>query len=758
MEVVSPNVGDQSQDSVNRRLKKAQVERQLASSRPLGPNGEGWPTRIRSLGRHQKGLPIEIFEMIGALLPRDSVQNMRLVNQEFEEKISRFTFKSVVVPFEPKIYGTITTQPSEVPGATPRQTDRLGHFLEPTYNATNHVRDGMRVFEEWGPLIKRFALTFEATEDSLAELPWKMKFENIKSFWGSYNWPHPHYTRFENVEILEQKADEIQQMTTAFSKLKGLRELGLSVLSCLGWLAGRDISDRARLLRAKPVIFGSQYLLPDQDRRESLEKWQRITESQAKASERSQRGHDEGPPDSSRADAILQTLVHMRRDDPSTPKTPPLIFEGKNIEYTDEAPMLHGNVEEVTEFHNIVSWTPMDPEGAVVPIGLSIGQEEWLMEIQWAQSAFLCSWTLAILDNPIIFHSLHTLNIANLSSTYLTALQRDDLWQTFSGLETLIVLVSPDWRHVYKHDQGHVTTELINPSAAQGHFYDLLSKIIRINKSIRTLKVGYVGGGEHATGMFARNQNILPSPLMREPCPKWGPTIEDNTIHLPQIEHLNLTNCWITPLALKDLFARNAGSQNSRLKSATFDSVSLTAHHVKATPTNVDDLFDAPPHTRWLYADPTPGSWSDVINTITPHPDISHARRTYDLVLHGDEIPSYSTRSTTLDSFVFNSCGYVRLPNHHDFDQSSLPTTTTVPRPACLDKRYQSLAGCMLSGAADPLLGTIVPAAKEGEQACLWGMWGMEFGWGEREERLWNREDGVMHQGGTGRFSGVIRR
>jgi len=36
---------------------------------------------------------------------------MRLVNKEFEEKVSEYLFRVVVVPFKPEIYG-ITPEPS----------------------------------------------------------------------------------------------------------------------------------------------------------------------------------------------------------------------------------------------------------------------------------------------------------------------------------------------------------------------------------------------------------------------------------------------------------------------------------------------------------------------------------------------------------------------------------------------------------------------------------------------------------------------
>jgi hypothetical protein len=50
-------------------------------------------------------LPVEIFTLIIDHLPRSSIQNLRLVNKEFDLKVSEALFKVVVVPFRPEIYG-----------------------------------------------------------------------------------------------------------------------------------------------------------------------------------------------------------------------------------------------------------------------------------------------------------------------------------------------------------------------------------------------------------------------------------------------------------------------------------------------------------------------------------------------------------------------------------------------------------------------------------------------------------------------------
>lgn len=82
-----------------------------------------WPAQL---------LPVEIFTLIINHLPRSSIQNLRLVNKEFDQKVSEVLFKVVVVPFRPEIYGI-------TPEATPTNDGAQGSVM---------LQDkGMRVFQ-----------------------------------------------------------------------------------------------------------------------------------------------------------------------------------------------------------------------------------------------------------------------------------------------------------------------------------------------------------------------------------------------------------------------------------------------------------------------------------------------------------------------------------------------------------------------------------------------------------------------------------
>ncbi len=77
-------------------------------------------------------LPVEIYTLIINYLPRSSIQNLRLVNKEFDRKVVEVLFKVVVVPFRPEIYGI-------TPETTPTNDGPQGSVM---------LQDkGMRVFQ-----------------------------------------------------------------------------------------------------------------------------------------------------------------------------------------------------------------------------------------------------------------------------------------------------------------------------------------------------------------------------------------------------------------------------------------------------------------------------------------------------------------------------------------------------------------------------------------------------------------------------------
>ena len=139
---------------------------------PLGSDRLGWP---------KDSLPLEVFHNIAGHLSRDDLLQMRMVNSEFERKTSNTVFHTVVVPFRPEIYGMMI---HDVPaldtgidikdkGKAKGRPDTnhpgptlLNSFLE-RYKPVEQektVHDGMKVFQAWGPHIRKFAMAFDVEE------------------------------------------------------------------------------------------------------------------------------------------------------------------------------------------------------------------------------------------------------------------------------------------------------------------------------------------------------------------------------------------------------------------------------------------------------------------------------------------------------------------------------------------------------------------------------------------------------------------
>lgn len=88
-----------------------------------------WPQGVDDNGVGTPLLPVEIYESIAKYLSRTDVQNMRLVNHEFDNKICQVLFKVVVVPFRSEIYGIATdTENALVPNSVMLQDQGMRVF------------------------------------------------------------------------------------------------------------------------------------------------------------------------------------------------------------------------------------------------------------------------------------------------------------------------------------------------------------------------------------------------------------------------------------------------------------------------------------------------------------------------------------------------------------------------------------------------------------------------------------------------------
>ena len=158
-------------------------------------------------------------------------------------------------------------------------------------------------------------------------------------------------------------------------------------------------------------------------------------------------------------------------------------------------------------------------------------------------------------------------------------------------------------------------------------------------------------------------------------------------------------------------------------------------------------------HQTLLTARPREGSWVEIIDTITPGPNLRD---------FGSEFSqSDEERTTSLKTIEFISCGYARLP-YASFDQGALEDFNVAAVAAArrradpiFTKRAQTLLPSMLCSKW-PLLGEIIQETSAEELATLYAGWNLEAGWKDGDEAKAAQFDGLL-PGGTGRFTGVVR-
>ncbi|KAF7856137.1 uncharacterized protein EAF02_011396 [Botrytis sinoallii] len=787
-------------------------------------------------------VPVEIFNLIIMNLPRSSIHSMRLVNHEFEANVSEYLFKYVVVPFRPEIYG-IASEPS-------------------TSHSSILLQDkGMRIFQGFGRHIRHFAMSFEVDIAKLIKPPIKHDHDTITTFWGSYKWPFQEYNRYAQLEGLEQKADETRTMTKAFQFIVAAEELGLSIDGGLGWLAGPDVNHKVAQRGDKPAVFGStrfkpepepepkQNMRPNQitspfrtellnDTRSLL---QRVFQESVFGSDQTNQSLDQSLSNGGPANARTQVRQAGVPNAPSIPYAdfeegiarilgnhfgtgnPAVDDEDDDDERlnTEDRVSTDGEDERDGQSEGIVSNNApgrsrfngapgrkrksTSKSHCLKPNELTGAQKEMLLELEWAQRAFMQTFTIAVIDSPVTFTGVKKLTIARLPNRHLPNLVRDDFWDSLPNLLELSLGIIPDWRELVKLPTSWVQDIKLRPSKAVIGVFQLLSKQISRRQQIESLHFEWVGGGEYAPGLFCRNQHILAAPIVSDSMSMVSRKGEKEVLSLPYIKNLSLKNCWLSP----HMFTRFVKDlKQCSLQSLTLDSVSLTAfirpgqhpmpranhqqnalaqamavdmaanmgfannHHLAAHaalfPPNMAALppflAAAPPATQlpavmtnsnaqpaWL-DEPRNGSWAQVIDTLTPGNRLADLRHAKEL---GAE-PQPRTKSS-LKQLVFKSCGYARLPL--EFNQSAIHEGGGEQRgsvPAGVTKRINDYESIMMKP-GDSLLASITNAMSDLEVEILQNAWNMTLGWGNLPLQLTTEanHDGIL-RAGFGRFNGSI--
>lgn len=560
-------------------------------------------SKQESTGRPEWKLPVELVELIARYLNRDDIKSLRMVSKELNYYISQVIFQTVVVPFNTEIYGMLAQgQKPDTKGKKRAEHMSSGYSWKNTNGDEVYNGHGLDVFKGFGKHILKYGMSFEVNEESLAQPPVKSLTEKKTSFWGDYDWPFEEYRRFDDVAGLESAADETPRMKIAFSELTKVKELALSVDSGLGWLNGPDRSIRARIVRNQPAVFGTSDSVPDRRAQAQQELWDQIEARHVAA------GEDVKLATLYRLDAPVslsetEKLRMLAEEQPEKPYLHSYLIQEATPHETNDLPV-------PTSFDDPVvvdlftlkptysssgilftSTTPPTDAGhimsPVIPAELTKAQKEWLLETEWAQRAFISSYMLSIIDNPITFTPVHTLNLSRISDRYLPMLHRADFWDALPNLKDLTIKAIPGWRNVTKDEAGFVETRRISPVHGLNAFCDLLSDHVAHRTGIRNLTLGWIGGGEHAEGLHARNKLLLPAPIIFSNLRNDTRTanigdvteLEPDRLHetllrFPHVEQLTLNNGWITPAALLKFVKLH---DDLSLKHLCLDSISLTA-------------------------------------------------------------------------------------------------------------------------------------------------------------------------------------
>lgn len=762
---------------------------------------------------------------VGRFLSSLDIGNLRLTCQRLSQVLAPIQYRNIVVDFGTDLF-------SSSPGV--EWDTRTGSL------------PANSMLERYGPNINRFGISFEYDLHGLCTAKPKVIEKEQSAWFGEFTWPTEHYPRFSALQKLEDLVDHNKPLLKeAFKHVTQASQLGLCIDSGHGWLEGPDMSDLAlfnRRANGGCRVFGKTFKTEDAltaRMRDEYFKWAQentldettkyMTEKRERCvmagrelqylkdlkirdmqsfeaqSQQFDRDHHThvGHHDTVIVHTDLQLSRDRRRPRPRGRQMQwPLIFNGYNL-----AAAVGGHCTYIQD-------KTANPQSApLLPGGLTEAQAQWLLETVWAQRSFLSAYTTAIISNKRQFEAIHTLRVSKLSSGLLPSLAQAEFWKSLPGLERLEILVSPDWRqeHVVG-DRLHSTNMPIPPTKAAQKFSDFLRRYVANIESLLSLSIGYVGGGEHAVGMFARNQHVLPAPIAdntHEWLHRGKDRPMDRLTKFDHIRHLEFHNCWFSPWMLKDFMK---ASRDTSLHSLTLDSVSML---LCSFPIVNDPPLGHPPsdhmethlnaHSRphWMWEVlPDNATWCHVLECITP--GATMRERKYEagfreikadgeVLTEPEDKPKRKFRGH-IQSITLKSCGYVKITAPEDrygllqrmfgfiqpprtsdealekrrarFYRSWNPASDalvlwtsggTHREPDHHDNSLVMMSTLSPSGTPWPWLGTLTQQVSVTEKRVLEDAWGMTFGWADNLDRWAAVEDGFL-EGGTGRFSGVIRK
>ncbi|KAL1999254.1 hypothetical protein VTN02DRAFT_4818 [Thermoascus thermophilus] len=768
----------------------------------------GWPPNV---------IPEDLFLCISDFLSREDIGRMRLVNHEFSAKLASAMFRSVVVPFGPDMYSL--SQEVPVPG-TESGDDSTSLPSGPFEKYGDLIRKVGISFEvdevtlrnlptkqkmettttSWGTYswpkaeYQRYC-QLQMIEDTAHEVVrMKKAFGNLKnvtelgltlnSGHGWLNGPDgSDYPRhFDEKPMVFGKSHQVtdvrkeREWNRHFLRAQAKRLLAKESPSSLSpedleqkqdsfLKAGKIYPyDSFRATDIYPPRFLKDGIIPPSPRLGDTRNMSRFALISLLASYKI---FPDDPGPATRLDYLSSMLDPGADHARSCGKSRQITFGAPKPKYDPWYPLVYSGLniaaghEWAEEFQAAVQLG----DRKLRPKKLTRAQIEWLRETAWAQKSFLTTYAVSVLECSDALLNVHSLHLSCIPSGLLEDIVRPDIFsEALQKLSHLTLMVSPDWRETMTSADAPLK---LDPTQASEKFMQILDTIVSPVSRIKSLTIGFVGGGEHASGMFARNQLVMPAPLTsirgcRESCD--GRT-KETVIVFPHVEKLRFKNCWFSP-ALLDHFL--ASSRKTPLKELIMDSCSLTAapcrepwreRFFRKPDCPVVRMDDGLPYIR-------PGTWTDVINEYTPDLAIDEQDPGH-VPASGEPRPRY------LNRWEFISCGYVMLhpreapshnPFHHPLSTGHAPLAQfnlVLPDLDSMDPglrhRCRQLKEVMLDDSKYPLLGTIVQCIGEDEEFILQNHFGMRFGWGD-DLRRWRALDDGFYEGGTGRFSGVLVR
>ncbi|KAK7545981.1 hypothetical protein IWX49DRAFT_588662 [Phyllosticta citricarpa] len=528
---------------------------------PASPSLSHSPTWPILSSSENQNLPHEVYQLICSQLSMEDVKALRLTCKEVNFFIAPILFETTVVPYHMAILERVCPWSGTV--------SRKG----------KERRVDADIFGKYGNSIKNFGIRFELPAAILAAPPEKHLLEPRETYWGHYDWPAPFYLRFDHLKDLEGEVDEGFGVREAFSKIRKVEELAISVDNSLGWLVGPDKSIQDMVLNEKEGIVKHKFETPSRKSMAQRKFWKLIE------------SHYPHLASLHRSDLWCSSL-HLVESGysvccaDSSSELP--YFSRQLLWEAIGNDMLGKRMPELNSGFLVVSQNTGESERIsnhpICPNRLSTRQIELLLENWWIQHAFLTSYIVSVIDILPPSAQVHTLNIARLPADFLQLFCRADFWASLPNLRTLKIFVAGQFREVHLNDFGEATSSYVKPSRAVPIFLHLLKEYISPLPNVTQLSFGWASGGEHEKGLYGRNVHLLPAPFMSE-----VPSLQglgrwitfDSVVTFPHVEDLHIKNCWATAEAIVDLARFNV---KHRLRRLTLESVSLLGHRAPPTP------------------------------------------------------------------------------------------------------------------------------------------------------------------------------